>query len=326
MTRRASAKRKKETRGAIDLGSSYFRLLVVEGVFREGSVLDACSREERIYIGWGKDLSRRGAVTDQSAGRAAAALRNLVVTARSLGCESPSVVATNMLRRSSNGAATASRLEKASGLSVRILSGEEESRLGFSGACTLARRGEPAVLADTGGTSTEIAWGSAPVMDGFLSVEIGTHLVAEGTGGAGGGGMSQRMAASRVEERLKRAVTELRAPRSVSSLPRSGEGHNIIFTGGTAVSLAIISDLLEGSGRLRRERTPMTADRARLLMRRTRGLLRSGRGRTLPLEPQRVALFPAGTALLEGLLRVLRADRFDIVTRDLRWGVLLERG
>jgi exopolyphosphatase/pppGpp-phosphohydrolase len=67
----------------------------------------------------------------------------------------------------------------------------------------------------------------------------------------------------------------------------------------------------------------MTVEELELVARRLTSLLRSGRERILELPPERIRLLLPGLAIMRGTVRALRAERFRITARGLRWGVVL---
>jgi len=317
---------KKEIRGCIDLGSSYFRLLVVEGVFPEPDRLgteafELCSfKEDRRYIGWGEDLAARGAISQRRLGEAPGFLVELIESARGWGCERPLLVGTNTLREARNAPEAVARLENVSLKPVRVLSQREEAALGFAGAAFFRGRDETVCLVDVGGTSSEISWGRGAAMAGFYGIPHGVHRVQAFLGGASG----MRRAATRLGGELRGPGGILLAPSGADyRLPVGLEQSTILLTGGTAVSLAVVLRYLRGGAPFFEEMEHITLDDLAFMRRRVSGLVRSGRERTLPLDPDRTKLLAAGSILIEALLLAMRIREFRVTARDLRWGVVL---
>ena len=318
--------RKKEIRGCIDLGSSYFRLLVVEGVFPAQDRLEpegfelSSFKEHRCFIGWGEDLAAHGAVSQQRLFRALRCLAELIAVARGWGCERPLLVGTNTLRASRNASEVVARLEGVSREPVRVLSQHEEAARGFAGAAFFRNRDEAICLVDVGGTSSEVSWGRGITMDGFHGIPLGVHRVPALFGGASGA----RRAAARLAHDLRGAGGMLEAPDGgVYRLPPGFEESTILVTGGTAVSLAIVLRHMRRRAPLFEELDTMTLDDLAFMRRRVSGLFRAGRERMLPLDPDRTKLLPAGSIVIEALLEALRIGMFRVTARDLRWGVVL---
>jgi exopolyphosphatase/pppGpp-phosphohydrolase len=302
-------KGKKERRCCIDLGSSYFRLLSVDvesGPRGRGAVDPV---EERIYIGWGEDVAASGLITEARAAMAADILGRLLRTAFDTDCARTTIVSTGTLRAASNGEEARKYLEERTGREINVLSEREEAFLGFLGATFDFPEGKPVVLVDPGGTSTEISWGLAPQAKSFVSIGLGTHSARGGW---------RRIAAAAGEMLVGEGV-----PRCDSPLPGSEESPTIMFTGGTAVSIASVWKSMHGERFDCSRPVRISAAELDLVSRRIAGLLRSGLWRKLPLARERIGLLPQGLAITAGAVRAMRAGRIAITTRDLRWGAVL---
>jgi len=328
---RSSAARK-EIRACVDLGSSYFRLLVLEGAFpdrelpgRAGADITGV-REERRYVGWGEEVARSIEITPASVERARAALASLVAEARRLGCREPALVATNTLREARNAREVARLLERDAGAPLTVLSQSDEARLGYLGSAFLAAPDEEITLIDVGGTSTELSWGRGMEMAGWAGLPLGTHRALAVCGGR----LYSRAALRRGRVELGRSIAELAPPRrdplSVSPLPVPPEHSTILCTGGTAVSCVVLLRYMRGLRPLFEEMYPLTIGDVALAGRRLAGLAEAMRERTVPLDAHRMRLLPAGLVLMEALLERLRVGSFRVTARDLRWGILIAGG
>ena len=303
--------KKRTIRGCIDLGSSYFRLLVVRfGPSGEAEVL--CDDKE--YVGWGGSVATEGSIEESGITRAALALESLLATAERSGCKNPILAGTNTLRSASNGDAAHSALERLTGRPITLLSQRGEAALGFLGANTAVGGKAPVLLVDLGGTSTEIAWGSGGIMEGFEGLQLGTHIA---------GAMVSRGYRNTLPVPYHSAFRRLEDSISLHyTLPNMGQRPTILATGGTAVSLAVILRYMEGRTPGFTERTAVPAGMLEFVVRRVRGLILAGSERRLPLEPERIRLLLPGLVLMTLLFRAMRVSGFLITARDLRWGVV----
>jgi exopolyphosphatase/guanosine-5'-triphosphate,3'-diphosphate pyrophosphatase len=313
----------------VDLGSSNFRLLVVEGDFpgstrEEAGALEIHSaREAKRYVGWGDDLAGSGSISSEKERLAAGAIRDLLAAAHGWGCPRPALVATNTLRESRNADAVRTRLERATGAPIRVLSEREEAELGYVGASFFRPRAERVILVDAGGTSTEVSWGTGTSMAGCACIPLGTHrvrrLLARGTGA--------RVVSALLSRSIGPSVPRLGAlAGGVYPLPGTARGPTMLLTGGTAVSLAVLHRRVRESRDGFEEMHAILREDFELLERRVAGLCRAGRARTLPFEPDRIALFPAGLVLIDAVVRSLGIVRFIVTARDGRWGSVLTGG
>jgi exopolyphosphatase/guanosine-5'-triphosphate,3'-diphosphate pyrophosphatase len=326
--RARAAYTKEEIRGCIDLGSSNFRLLVVDGTF---PALDREARdvfelrslgEMKRYVGWGDDLARTGNVSPGMAARAAHALGELVAAARAWGCAHPLVVATNTLRESSNAGEVGPALEEACGVAIRVLSQREEAEFGYVGASFFFARDEALCLVDAGGTSTEISWGRGTSMEGYAGLPLGTHRVRLLLAGRGARRVSELLG-----ERLgETGVFGSTRGTGVYPLPGFFRDSTMLMTGGTAVSLAVFHRYMRGCAPPFEELQQLTREDVALARRRLTGIRGAGRERRVPLDEGRMSLFPAGLVLIDALLAAARIEAFRVTARDLRWGIVLTGG
>jgi exopolyphosphatase/guanosine-5'-triphosphate,3'-diphosphate pyrophosphatase len=328
---------KKGTKGCIDLGSTYFRLLVAKGWFPGGRAdrspddsgrrarHDVPSRragpphafevvlEDKIYVGWGDAIAGDGQLPYESIEEAAAALRVLLSRARGAGCIEPLLLGTNTLRRARNRAAALRRLRDSAGLPLTVLSQEGEAALSYLGASTILGRPEPALLIDLGGTSTEIAWGRGGVMEGYRGIPWGTHVARTLLSRC-----SHRASFLAIRERLFADRRANGAPLYI--LPIEGKMPTILATGGTAVSLAVVLQYMRGEAPVLREQSAISADELDFVVRRLWPLYEAAREHRLPLERERVHLLLPGLILLTLLVRAMGMPGFIVTPRDLRWG------
>ncbi|MFA4949129.1 MAG: hypothetical protein WC674_11580 [Candidatus Krumholzibacteriia bacterium] len=321
--------RKNEIRGCVDLGSSNFRLLVLEGIFpdsvgEEAHVLEIRSvRETKRYVGWGDDLAGAGIVSSEKADLAGRAIRDLIAAAEGWGCPRPSLVATNTLRESINARALRSCLEATLGASIRVLSQREEAELGYIGASFFRPRDESVFLIDAGGTSTEISWGTGTSMDGYACLPLGTHRVRRLLDR----GSRTRGVSALLDGSIENSVANGRAREGgVYPLPGFPRNSTMLMTGGTAVSLAMLHRRMRESASGFEEMRPIAREELAFMARRLAGLCRAGRQRSLPFDPERVGLFPAGLVLIDALIRSFGIEAFMVTARDLRWGSVLMGG
>ena len=361
-----------EIRACIDMGSSYFRLLTVEGVFSGGATEILSSHEDRRYLGWGEDLLSLDFIPDIRVNDAADALEELVNEASRLGCNTPVLIGTNVIRAAGNAGEIVSRFEERVNLPVSVLSHWGEAALGLAGAASLVEHGsgkdsdsgfkhDPGndrgiVLVDPGGTSTEVAWGRtgkpgrAAGIEGFTKFLWGTHRVkalAERYRGVAGSGAMMNRQVRRLQRELESRLGyvdergsfsepgSIPGPnkemakdcgRHVSYLPEWTETSTILFTGGTAVSLAGILGYMARRSPAFVELSEVAIQDLGLAGRRLARLYARGMQYRLPLAKERIDLLIPGLVLVRAIMRCLKINSFQAVTRDLRWGVVLSDG
>jgi exopolyphosphatase/guanosine-5'-triphosphate,3'-diphosphate pyrophosphatase len=167
-----------QTSAVVDVGSNTVRLLVARCAPHALEELHT----ERVRLGLGREIERRGRLSRTSLAEAAEAVRVLCARARSLRTGSLQVLVTAPGRQAANGLELVKALERAAATCVRVLAPEEEARLAFIGARvpTLRRSGLLAVV-DVGGASTEVAVGRHETEPAWLSsFDVGALRLATG--------------------------------------------------------------------------------------------------------------------------------------------------
>lgn len=159
----------------VDLGSNSVRLVVYERLSRA----PLPRFNEKSLCRLGASLDADGNLSDTAMACVERALERFVAIARAMGVQRLELLATEAIRKATNGDAFRQRLEAIAGQPVTILSGDDEARLAATGV--IAGFHEPnGLVGDLGGGSLEIAdvrercVGSARV-----SMPLGALLIAK---------------------------------------------------------------------------------------------------------------------------------------------------
>jgi exopolyphosphatase/guanosine-5'-triphosphate,3'-diphosphate pyrophosphatase len=168
--------------GAIDIGSNSVRLLVadVPPVGAPGNLLTVARAGESCRLARG--LDQTGQVDGEMAERAAVVSADFARRARALGAGHMVAGATAALRRAANGADVAALIGSRTGLSVRILSGEEEARLVYEAVVAglgAGVRRSACIVFDLGGGSTEVVSGIGHDVGRWVSIPFGAVSLTE---------------------------------------------------------------------------------------------------------------------------------------------------
>lgn len=144
--------------GVLDVGANTLRLLVAAG--GPGALVSV--REERVQLGLGEEIEASGSIPAAKLAEVAEAARREIGRARRDGCDRIEILVTSPGRQAENAEELVAALVRGSGLPVRVLSAEEEARLGWIGAvdaAALERDGSVGVC-DVGGGSTQVVIGT----------------------------------------------------------------------------------------------------------------------------------------------------------------------
>ncbi len=201
----------------IDVGSNSVRLMFVA----DGKVLYKVLNTTRL----GEGLVERPLLKEGAIERSAQAVASFYVRAKEEGAEHIAVFATAAVRTAQNREKFLEKVRELCGLSVEVISGEEEAEIGILGALGNA---DGSVI-DIGGASTEIVVKQAGTLVYKKSVDVGVVRLKDKCG------------------RDKTALQDMAktAAQSYGTIPLNG---SICAIGGTATTLAAQSlGLLEYS-------------------------------------------------------------------------------
>ena len=153
-------------RAAIAIGSNSTRMLTAD---KAGETLIPLLRgreETRLFMG----LDDSGRIRPERLEETARAVARLALQARQAGAQSISLFATSATRDAQNGQALADRIRALCGLSMRVISGEEEARLAF----LAVSQGQRRLVMDVGGGSTEWTVGENNQVEWQTSMQLGS--------------------------------------------------------------------------------------------------------------------------------------------------------
>jgi exopolyphosphatase/guanosine-5'-triphosphate,3'-diphosphate pyrophosphatase len=300
-------------RGAcIDIGSNTTRLLVADYAGRRLTEV----HQQRAFTRIGRGLAASGAIGDAKIAEVVAVVAGQITAAHEHGAGTIRAVATAAIRRATNGAALVEAIAGHTGLTVEILSGEEEARLAFLGAAATLPRAPagPLGVIDVGGGSTELIIGVGPSVEFSVSMQAGVvrqterHLHHDPPTCPELAALGAEVAAT-----IERSVPD--------GLRRAAR--HAIAVAGTATSSAAIDQALEpyDPARVQGYRVELTT--LRLLLARLASLPLAERRQVKGLDPDRAPTIIAGVIILIRVLEAFGLDAFEASEHDILWGVAL---
>ena len=160
----------------VDVGSNTIHLLV--GEVEDGAVLPVTG--EKVSARLGAGVEKTGRLDEGRLALATEALTLFGSIAAMNGAPSPEILATSAVRDAGNGQELVDRVREATGLKMRLISGETEAALGFRGALSAVRHGGKVLVVDLGGGSAQLILGDArggPAER--VSLPLGTNRTTE---------------------------------------------------------------------------------------------------------------------------------------------------
>jgi exopolyphosphatase/guanosine-5'-triphosphate,3'-diphosphate pyrophosphatase len=295
----------------IDVGTNSVKLHVGE---RDpgGSWRAIIDRAEVTRLG--ENLEHAGAISAEPLERTVAAIAAMVEEARRHGVRATAAAGTAGLRIAHNREDVIAAILARTGLTVEVISGEEEGRLAY--LAVRAGLGAPEgslVVFDTGGGSSQFTFGHGPQVDEQFSVPVGAVRYTERFGLAGvvePGVLDHALAA--ISADLARLDGR---PPPDALVAMGGAVTNI-----TAVKLGLATydpDLVQGA----------VLDRAEID--RQIELYRSrdaeARRAIVGLQPKRAEVILAGACIVRTVMEKLGQQTLTVSDRGLRHGLLIDR-
>src|SRR6202046_3377243 len=284
----------------VDIGSNSIRLLVYDQLGR--APMPRFNEKSLCRLAGG--LAETGAIAPGHFRRAVEAVRRFRAIADAMGVSQIDAVATEAMRRASNGPKLAAAIEAESGLKVRILSGGEEARFATLGVISGFFR-PVGTVGDMGGGSLEVAEAiDDHVGDRWVSMPLGALPVEDML--CGGGSAANRQ----VDEILRR------------SLPRALASPVFYPVGGGWRALAKAHMDTVGAPVKVVHGYTLSAAEARQFARAVSRLSVAKLAATPGVAERRARTLPAAALTLDRVLKYLEPDRIVFSALGLREGFL----
>ncbi len=305
-----------------DLGSSSFHLMVVDAS-RDGRLAPVLRR--RAFLHLGTEVATTGSVPQERSTAAVATVRRLHAAAEKAGADVVIALATAALRDAANGGRVLSRMERALGAPITLVSGDEEARLCFLGQRAGVWVGEEPVLGlDLGGGSLEAAVGTATTVRSVTSVPIGTARIR--------GELATGDVLRDDERRAIAALTVERAEPIAAMVAASpGSGRRVIASGGTVRAVARLAMGIHrpppatGASTSSVNQVEVPAGQLAELADRLARLDLEARLALPGIQARRAPLLPIGAIVLSSLVEHLGLSGLVVSEWGLREGAVFDR-
>lgn len=297
--------------GAIDLGTNNCRMLAASASPHGLRVSDAFSRVVRL----GEGLGETGLLSDAAMDRAVDALALCAEKFAQADAQAVRAVTTEACRRATNVDVFLDRVRTETGLSLDVVSADDEARLTLAGCAPLLTDAPAHVLLfDIGGGSTEIVW-AARSDDGphtiveTLSLPLGVVTLSERGG-----------------EELLALCKAFDAFDDRNAITQSVRNDTVCMLGtsGTVTTLAALQLGLRDYDRTQVDGSHLSRMRIKETGRTVARLTLNERIAIPCIGEARADLMDAGIAILDRVLDRWPAETLLVADRGIREGVILE--
>lgn len=157
--------------GVLDIGTNSIHLVLAE-VEPDFSYKILDRFKDMTRLGDGTFETKR--LSEAAMARGLEVIRNLATLARNKGYERIEAVATSAVREAKNGGEFIEAVARQTGLTVRVVTGQEEARLIYLGVRhSMDLAGKPSLIVDVGGGSVELIAGTDRAMLKGQSLKLG---------------------------------------------------------------------------------------------------------------------------------------------------------
>ncbi len=295
---------------SIDIGTNTILLLIAK--VEAGKVHPLYEKETVARLGEG--LQKNGVLLQEAMDRGIETLAEYIKQSREMGVQKIFAAGTSALREARNSQDFLRLAEEKVGLSVEVISGEEEARLSFLAvAKDLQESPEPTLVVDIGGGSSEFILGKGDQIDQWVSLPIGSVRFTE-----------QFLRSDPVQEeewgRMEKNIREF-----LHGIPRSREKVFMVAVGGTATTLASVEQGLQDfiPEKIHHFVLKREALQNQLLLYRSKTI--EERKKIPGLPPSRADVILAGGAILYLAMEALECPAALISCHGVRYGLLYKK-
>ncbi len=300
---------------AIDIGTVTSRLLVADA--KGAHVHDVVRAYEVTNLGEGTDAS--GRLSHQAIQRVAQALDGFLRLRDEASTPKHPVVATKAVTtsaaRDAANAADLLRVFEERGLTLEVISGQQEASLTFRGVSAALPADEPLMVVDVGGGSTEVSFGyagKAPSV--FRSFDIGCRRVTERFLATDPPLPSELEAATAwMEEQLKAWA---------AAVPASLQGAPLFAVAGTATSAISMDEGMAVYDPAKVHGAKLSREALRALVEQLAAMPEGEREQVVGLDPRRAPVIVAGLLILLEVMEVFAVREFTASESDILQGMI----
>jgi exopolyphosphatase/guanosine-5'-triphosphate,3'-diphosphate pyrophosphatase len=296
---------------AIDIGTNSIKFHIAERL-NDGTWRKVIDRAKVVRLGEG--LRETGMFNDQTMERAVIAIATMAEEARRHGVAALVAVATMGMRNAHNAGLFIARVQACCGVSIEVISGEEEARLAYLAVqAGLGLPDVPLVVFDSGGGSTQFTFGHGATVDDRYSLNVGAARFTECYA------LNDAVSKTTLNEALAAISAEL-ARLDTAPVPDALIGMGGAVTNMVAVKLGLATyapDAVQGAA--------LTRSDVERQIEQYRSCPAKERQAIIGLQPGRAEVILAGACIVKTVMEKFRMAALTVSDRSLRHGLLIER-
>jgi exopolyphosphatase/guanosine-5'-triphosphate,3'-diphosphate pyrophosphatase len=304
---------------AIDIGTNTFRLLIAGVRFNPRKDMYSIDEifSERVITRLGAGISRNGLLRKEAIAKSVTVLGKFSEILSRYEVHKISAVATSALREAANRDEFLKKAKAATGLDIKIISGEEEAKKTASGMLIDIPAPDTALMADIGGGSTELIFSRHGKPSFVHSLNLGVVYLADRY-------MKKDPPSLPHLRRMNEEVSQKII--SIADLFRRRLFKDSMFIGtaGTITTLAAVTKKLKIFEHDKIHNARLTRKKIENIFSAISGISSSERAELIPFEPSRLDIIVPGTLILLKLMEIFNFKEITVSNYGLREGILIE--
>lgn len=298
--------------GAIDIGTNSMRLLIADYI--NGSLLNREKYVNTTRIGQGVD--KQGYIVDEAISRNVNALKEFLDICNKKGCEHVFAMGTSALRDSKNTDEFIRIVKDKTGIDLEIISGLEESNLGFLGVLEGLEEDNKIFVIDIGGGSTEFIIGDKDGIEFAKSENIGALRMTEKF-------LKDEQINNIEFDNMKNFIKE--EIKTTLSIIKQKNVKKLVGIGGTITSLSAINQKLEIYSMQKIHNSKLSQKEVEKILQNLINMTLSDKKQLKGLQPKRADIITAGVEILNIIMKELRINEIIVSEYDNLEGLICQK-
>ena len=298
--------------GAIDIGTNSMRLLVAE--YKDGKLENRKKYVNTTRIGQGVD--KQGYITDDAIERNIKALVEFSNICKEQNCEKIYCMGTSALRDSKNKDLFVKLAKAKAGIDVDIISGEEESNLGFKGVLEGLETSDDILVIDIGGGSTEFIIGNKEGIRFSKSENVGALRMTE-----------KFLHKDPIDDEEFKSMSKFIYEEVKDTLEyiKSYRVKKIVGIGGTITSLSAMNQELEVYSMEKIHNSNISLSEIELILQNLKNMTLNDKKSLKGLQPKRADIITAGVEILHTIMKNIEIKEIIVSEYDNLEGLMCNK-
>ena len=298
--------------GTIDIGTNSMRLLIAD--YNNGKIENRKKYVNTTRIGQGVD--KEGYISEEALQRNINALEEFANICKVEECQAIYCMGTSALRDSKNGNVFVNRAKQKTNINVEIISGNEESNLGFMGVLEGLDTDEQILVIDIGGGSTEFIVGDIEGIKFAKSENVGALRMTE-----------KFLAKDPIDTNEFSSMSKFIYSEIKDTIDyiKSKQIKKIVGIGGTITSLSAMNQELEVYSMEKIHNSEVSIENIKDILQNLKQMTLNDKKTLKGLQPKRADIITAGVEILNIIMENLEIEKIIVSEYDNLEGLMCHK-